>query len=158
MALSTIEKVLFLRGVELFNEVHGEDLIPLAHMAREVHFDTAEVFIRQGDLGDCLYILVDGEAQVVIRGVGQVALRKPRSVIGEMAVISRRPRSADCIAMTDITALRIDHDDFWDLLDEQPALSRGVIKVLAHRLDEAVRNLQHLGRAGNGETEEGAAA
>ncbi len=144
MPLSTIEKVLFLKGVELFTAIHGEDLVPLARVTHEAHFKAGEVFIRQGDLGTCLYIIVDGEVDIVIRGVGQVARRAARGVIGEMAVISQQARSADCIAVGDVTALRIDHADFWELLDEQPQLARGVIHVLAQRLDEAVANLRRL--------------
>ncbi len=142
MTLSTIERVLFLRGVELFGEVHGAALIPVARVAREIHFDAGEPFIRQGDAGDSLYIIVDGEASVVIDEVGQVAQRGPKSIIGEMAIISRKPRSATCIAITDITALKVDFDDFWQLLEEQPELALGVIKVLARRVDEAVENLR----------------
>ncbi len=147
MSLSTIEKVLFLKGVELFTEIHGEDLVPLARVTHEAHFAPGEVFIRQGDVGDCLYIVVDGEVDIVIQGVGPVAHRSARGVIGEMAVISQQARSADCVAVGEVTALRIDQRDFWELIEEQPAVARGVIKVLAQRLDEAVSNLQRVGQA-----------
>ena len=70
--------------------------------------------------------------------------RGPKGAIGEMAIIWRRPRSAGCIALTDITALKIDYEDFWELMDERPALAQGVIKVLALRLDAAMENLQLL--------------
>ena len=146
MTLSTIERVLFLKGVELFGQIAGEDLVPVAAAAHEVSFHAGKRFIQQGDLGDCLYVLVAGEASIVIRGVGEVATRQPKSIIGEMAIISRQPRSADCIAITDITALKIDYDDFWELMAAKPPLALGVIKVLAQRLDEAVANLTRLGQ------------
>ena len=144
MPLSTIERILFLKSAELFNQIASEDLAPVALVAQEVHFNAGEALIRQGDPGDCLYVIVDGEASIVIRGVGQVATRHPRSSIGEMGIISRQPRSADCVALTDLTALKIDHDDFWELLAEKPPLALGVIRALSHRLDEAVANLQRL--------------
>jgi len=144
MPLSTIERILFLKSAELFNQIASEDLAPVALVAQEIHFNAGEALIRQGDPGDCLYIIVDGEASIVIRGVGQVATRHPRSSIGEMGIISRQPRSADCVALTDLTALKIDHDDFWELLAEKPPLALGVIRALSHRLDEAVANLQKL--------------
>jgi len=149
MPLSTIERVLFLKGAELFNQIASEDLVPVAMVAQEVHFNAGETLLRQGDPGDCLYILVDGEASVVIHGVGQVAKRGAKSSVGEMGLISRQPRTADCVALTDLTALKIDQDDFWELLAEKPPLALGVIKALSQRLDEAVANLQKLGgRAG----------
>lgn len=146
MTLATIERILFLKSADLFSQIASEDLVPVAHVAQEVHFDSGQIFIQQGDVGDCLYLLVDGEASINIRGVGQVATRQARQAIGEMAIISRQPRTADCIALTDLTMLKIDYDDFWELLAEKPPLALGVIKVLAHRLDEAVGNLQKLGK------------
>ena len=144
MPLSTIERVLFLTAAELFGQIAGEDLVPVALAAQEVHFNAGETLIRQGDPGDCLYIIVDGEASINIRGVGAVVTRRAKSSLGEMGLISRQPRSADCVALTDPTALRIDHDDFWELLAEKPPLALGVIKALSKRLDEAVANLQKL--------------
>ena len=142
MTLSTMEKVMFLRGVELFREVRHEELVPVAYIAEEVRFPAGTTFIRQGDLGDCCYLIVQGEAQVVVAGVGPVATRPPGSILGEMAIILRRPRSTDCVAHTDITALRINHDDFWALVGAKPALARGVMAVLAARLDEAMAYLR----------------
>ncbi len=144
MKLSTVERVLFLKGVEIFGQIATEDLILVAAVAHEVSFKAGETFIRQGDIGDCLYILVDGEASITIPAVGQVATRGPKSVLGEMAIISHRPRSADCVATSDVLALRIDHDDFWELLAQKSSVARGVITVLAERLDEAVANIARL--------------
>jgi CRP-like cAMP-binding protein len=142
MTLSTMEKVMFLRGVELFSEVRHEELVPVAYIADEVRFPAGTTFIRQGDLGDCCYLIVQGEAQVVVDGVGPVATRPPGSLLGEMAIILRRPRSASCVANTAVIALRINHDDFWALLGAKPALARGVMAVLAARLDEVMAFLR----------------
>jgi ATP:ADP antiporter, AAA family len=91
-----------------------------------------------------LYIIVAGDASINIRGVGTVARRTARDCIGEMGLLSRQPRSADCVAITDITALRIERADFWEVLAEMPALALGVIDTLSQRLDEAVANLQNV--------------
>ena len=144
MPLSTIERILFLKGAELFDQIASEDLVPVAMVAQEVHFDAGATLIRQGDPGDCLYIIVAGEVSINIRGVGTVATRSAKSCIGEMGIISRRARSADCVALSALTALRIDRDDFWELLAEKPPLALGVINALSQRLDEAVANLQKL--------------
>ena len=146
MTLSTIERVLFLRGVELFNQIASEELVYVARVCQEVYFRPGEQFITQGDIGDCLYILIEGEASVVIDDVGDIFYRASKDILGEMAIISRNPRSANCIAITDITALRINYDDFWDLMAEKPALALGVIKVLASRLDEVVKDLSRQAR------------
>ncbi len=144
MPLSTIERVLLLKGAELFNHIASEELVPLALIAQEIAFSVGATLIRQGEPGDCLYIIVAGDASINIRGVGTVARRTARDCIGEMGLLSRQPRSADCVALTDITALRIERDDFWEVLAEMPALALGVIETLSQRLDEAVANLQNV--------------
>lgn len=136
MPLSTFERIIFLRGVDLFRDIAGEDMVHIAQVCQEVNIPPGSNLIVEGDLGDCLYILVDGDVSVSINGIGEVNRQGPRDVVGEMAIISRKPRSATCTALTDITALRIDHEDFWDLLAEKPALSMGVIRVLSTRLSE----------------------
>ena len=136
MPLSTVERVLFLRSADLFNDIAGEDLVLIAQVCQEVSFPAGERFINEGDIGDCLYILVDGSVSVEVEGIGQINLLGPKEVVGEMAILSQEMRSADCTALTDVSALRIDHDDFWDLLAEKPALSMGLIRVLLSRLYE----------------------
>jgi CRP-like cAMP-binding protein len=145
--LSIIERVLLLKEADMFKAISTEDLVPVARVAREVLIAAGATWIHEGETGDCLYLIESGEASVVVRGVGQIATRGPRSVIGEMAVISGQPRTADCTAITEITAIRIDQSEFWELLIERPPLALGVITVLAQRLDEAVKNLSILQRA-----------
>ena len=142
MALSTLEKVLFLRGVELFGEMDAEELVPLARLAQDVAFPAGEHFIVQGEVGDSLYIIVEGEVSIVLDGVGELMRRGPKSVIGEMAIISHSPRTAHCFAHTDITALKVTYDDFWELMDEQPKLARATIQVLTRRFEDALENLR----------------
>jgi CRP-like cAMP-binding protein len=139
--LSTMERVLFLRSVDVFGAITGEDLAPVAIVAEEVAFRTGETIIGQGEPGEGLYVIVDGEVAVVIQGAGQVAVRGPGSVIGEMAVLSGGPRTATCVAVSEVLALQVRRDDFLELLVERPALALGVIGVLTQRLDEATRRL-----------------
>lgn len=140
MTLSTIERVLFLQSVEVFSAVSGEDLAPLAALAQEIRLAPGEHFIRQGEFGDCLYIIVDGEISITV-GDDQVAVWGAGSVLGEMAVLSGQPRTATCTALTDAFALQVDRDDFMEMLMEHPAMAIGVIGVLTHRLDEASQKL-----------------
>lgn len=144
MTHSTIERVLLLKGVDLFSRIPSEDLAAVAAVASEVHLDAGETFIRQGDAGDCLYLLVEGEVGIVLPGVGRVAVRKAGTSVGEMAILTGQPRSADCVALTEVTALRIDREDFADLLVDQPPVALGIIDVLARRLGEAMDTIQRL--------------
>jgi CRP-like cAMP-binding protein len=135
--LTTIERVLFLRGVDLFAYVPDDVLARVAQVAQIVHFAPGEQFIEQGSAGDCLYVMIDGEAGILVDNQ-QVARRLAREVIGELAILDKHPRRATCVAITDITALKIDQNDFTALMEESPALLQGIIKVLIQTLDEAV--------------------
>ena len=92
-----------------------------------------------------MYIVVDGEVDISIEGLGVILKRESKNIIGEMAIISRNPRSAHCLAITDITALKIDYETFWNLMEEKPMLAMGVTQVLSQRLDEANKNLRRFG-------------
>jgi|PlaIllAssembly_1097288.scaffolds.fasta_scaffold05372_2 HEAT repeat protein len=141
MDLSIIERLLFFKSTDFFGQLSSEDLAPLAKCAQTAHYDAGQTLVRQGEAGACLFLIVDGEVAIVVRRQ-QVSVRGPKDVIGEMALLLRRSRSADCVALTDVTALRIEYDDFWELMTERPALAAGIVKVLAGRLDEATESLQ----------------
>jgi CRP-like cAMP-binding protein len=142
--LSTVERVLFLKSADIFREVASEELVAVALAAEERFFFVGDVLVRQGDLADCLYLVVRGEVQVVVRGSAQVAVLGPHSVVGELGLLSGRPRTADCIASTETVTLRVGRDDFWTLLEERPQLALGVINMLTHRLEDTTARLAQL--------------
>jgi hypothetical protein len=137
MTISTVERVLVLKRVALFAGISGEGLAPIAQLASEVRFNKGDTIIREGDPGDCVYIIIDGQTGITREGIGQVALRDAPTVLGELALILSQPRSAGCVALSDIIALKIDRVSFQELLSQQPDIAKGVIKVLAERLAQA---------------------
>jgi AAA family ATP:ADP antiporter len=135
--LSTIEQVLFLRSVDLFGQIPSEDLAQVTQVTHAVRFAPGERFIHQGDVGDSLYLIIDGEVEVVVEGVGIVAHRGAKDVIGDMALLTDSLRTASCVATSDVLALKIEQEDFQALMHEKPELAFGIIKVLVQRLEEA---------------------
>ena len=131
MALSPLEKVFFLKSASLFEQIPGEDIVDMVPIIHEVEISKGEMFIKKGEEGDCLYILVAGE--VVARRDGEEYVIRSREVIGERSVLGEQPRSADCTALTDVVALRIDKKDFWKMMEEQPKITIEVLKVVVDR-------------------------
>ena len=129
MALSDLEELLFLRTVPLFSELSTEDLAGIVPITKEVHFDKGETLIEQGQAGDCLYVIVEGEVQVSKDGEEVTICRSPET-FGELSILGERPRSANCQAQTDLVVLQLDKNDFWSLLDDRPKIAKGVIQVL----------------------------
>jgi CRP/FNR family cyclic AMP-dependent transcriptional regulator len=144
--ISTIERVLFLKSVPLFRTIGGEELARIAQIAEEAYFAAGETFIRQSDVGDCLYVLIDGAVDVVVDDRVHVARVGAKGILGEMAVLTDAPRAASCTAVEDTIALRIDRDDFWELMGQHPAVALGVIREMSERLEELHRRLDERAR------------
>jgi len=87
--------------------------------------------LKKGEEGDCLYILVEGE--IVSRFEEGERISRTREVIGELAVLSEHARTADCTALSDVVALRIDKKDFWALMKEQPQITIEVMRGIVNR-------------------------
>src|SRR5262249_17517668 len=62
--LSTVEKVLFLKAIELFSQITGEDLAPVALIAAEETRESGEVIFAEGEAGDALYLVLDGRVRI----------------------------------------------------------------------------------------------
>lgn len=131
--ISTVEKVLFLKGVELFSQIPGEDLSQIGQIADEVEFEREALIIDEGELGDSMFLVISGQVRVH-QGDKEIAVLGERQVVGEMAVLDSEPRSASVTAFSDVTLLRILQEDFSDILTEKPEIALNIIKVLSRRL------------------------
>jgi len=136
--ISTVEKVLFLKGVDLFRTIPGEDLSRIAQITDEVEYRPEQAVVTEGEHGDAMYLIVDGKVKVhsgdkVLAELGRT------QCIGEMSILDAEPRSASVTALSELTLLKIQREDFAEILAEKPEISQGIIKVLTHRLREANR-------------------
>ncbi|MFN0062400.1 MAG: Crp/Fnr family transcriptional regulator [Myxococcaceae bacterium] len=134
--LSTVERVLFLKSVELFSQIPGEDLAQLALIATEETRERDEEVVHEGDPGDALYLVLEGSVRVH-RGGRTIAEIHERECFGEMSLLDSEPRSATVTALNDVSLLKIQRDDFQEMMAEKPEIASGVIKVLSRRLREA---------------------
>ena len=134
--ITTAEKVLFLKGIELFAAVPSEDLVEIAAITTEVAAEESEEVFREGDRGDALYLVVEGSVRVE-RGDRTLAVLGVRDVFGEMSLLDADPRSATAVAASSLTLLRIGRDEFTAVLRERPEVAAGVLRVLSRRLRAA---------------------
>jgi len=131
--ISTVEKVLFLKSIELFSQIPGEDLSQIALITDEVQYDEGETIFSEGDPGDALFFVIEGHVKVHRDGV-ELATTRERHVFGEMAVLDGELRSASILALSDLVLLRIHRDDFREILREKPEIAQGIIMVLSRRV------------------------
>jgi CRP/FNR family transcriptional regulator, cyclic AMP receptor protein len=92
-----------------------------------------KIIFAQGDPGDVMYFVVEGEAQIMI-GATPVETVHSGGILGEMALIDAGPRSATAIAKTQCLLIPIDEKRFSDLVARRPEFALHVMRVLAHRL------------------------
>ncbi len=131
--ISTVEKVLFLKSIDLFSQIPGEDLARVAQIAEEIDFEPSDTVISEGEIGDSMYLIVDGRVQV-FKGDRLVVELGERECVGEMAILDSEPRSATVKTQSAVRALKIEREDFYDLMNEKLEIAQGIIKVLTRRL------------------------
>lgn len=135
--LTTVEKVLALKSVDLFERIPGEDLAGISMITEMDSFEAGDLIIEEGHLGDSLYILLDGMVRVH-RGERAIAEIGPGECFGEMSILDSSPRSASVSCTTDSLCLRIGREDFSDIMADRPEIALGVIRVLTRRLRNAL--------------------
>jgi len=141
--LSTVEKVIILKGVSIFSETPDNILAEVAHALEEVEVTDGESIFEKGDPGDSMYILASGKVRVH-DGAHTLNILTGDEVFGEMALLDPEARVASVTAEEDSVLLRLDQDVFYDLMTDRSEVARGIIQVLSHRLRERVRDINEL--------------
>lgn len=131
--LSALEKKQILRTVNLFAETPDEILTEVARLLEEVVCPAAATLFEQGDYGDAMYIIIDGQVRVHSGGRTLTILEKG-SVFGEMAALDPEPRSASITALTDLRLLRLERVPFAQLITSRPEITNGIIHILCQTL------------------------
>jgi CRP-like cAMP-binding protein len=128
------ESVEWLSGVQFFDGFSDDDLHRVLELSDQVESPAGTVLVDQGDPGTDCFVIVDGTASVYVRGE-HVASSGPGSMVGEMALIDHRPRTATVVADSDMKLLRFRTKAFRTLLDEMPKASERVMTTLRARLE-----------------------
>ena len=107
-----------------------------ARHVEPVRFRAGEVIFRKGDAGDVLYVIGEGEIELVMGEHVAVRLREG-DMFGEMSIIDQEPRSADAAAVTDVVLFPINRGLFLVLVQDTPHFALEVMKSLADRVRRA---------------------
>ncbi|MGH0038409.1 MAG: cyclic nucleotide-binding domain-containing protein [Myxococcota bacterium] len=139
--LRTMERLLALRNVSLFAHLTLDQLDAVASFLEEHQYLSGELIVREGETGEHLFVLLEGEVQAVKgRGTpGETLLNvmRPPSYFGEIAILDRAPRSASVVATADCRVLRLGGERFKELILQAPEIAFEVFRVLTARLRAA---------------------
>jgi len=129
----------FLKVVPIFAGLPESLRRKIATRSSEVRLPAGEWLFRQGDEGDSLYVVRSGRLEVVIESPNRtVARRLSRgSVVGELALLTREPRSASVRARRDSELLVLTSTDFAELISHEPRFSLALMRELGARLRES---------------------
>ena len=133
MRLGKDRKVALISRVPLFAKCSKRDLQQIASVADEVELPEGKELTREGDRGREFFVLLDGAAEVRQRG------RKVRTLgkgdfLGEIALVSKTPRTATVTTTQPTRALVITDQAFGSLLRNSPQIQSGIVEALAERL------------------------
>lgn len=145
---TTIEKVIFLQNVDVFTQVPTNQLAALAAIAEEITVLKNDVVYREHDAPDALYLVLEGEIKLH-REDQEIAVAESNEAFGAWALFDDEPRVVQATALTDVRLLRIDKDDFFDLLADNIEVTQSIIKSIVKRLRalaEAIGTDQKGGR------------
>lgn len=105
-----------------------------------IKVQAGEFLFREGEPGDVMYVLIRGEAEIVMAGL-PIEVCKSGDIVGELAVVDGSVRSATVVAHSDCEFAVIDKKRFEFLVDEAPRFAIDVMRVMANRLKHCNQRL-----------------
>lgn len=139
--MALIEKVVLLQGVDLFAACNAEQVLQLASIAREIFFDAGGVIYRRNEPPDALYCIVDGKVDLTA-AEGEPIRRGTGETFGVIDILRGQLRSREATAASDVHALVLEAEDFYDLLATNVEIVRAVLRQLTLAITDVPAGLQ----------------
>ena len=109
-------------------------------------YKDGEVIVRQGEVGDCMFVIQEGQVEIVSRSANEdvrLAVRGKGEFVGEMSLFDSEVRSADVRALGEARLLTVDRKNLMSRVHEDPSLAYRLLQTLTRRVrelsDEVVR-------------------
>lgn len=123
----------WLSAISFFDGFSEDELGAVSSLGERLEVEAGAELIDQGRYGDSCYVIVDGTADVFIRGEFVTSVGSG-SMVGEMALVGHRPRNASVMAHTDMVLVSFGNEEFRKLLDQSPNAKDRVDALLQARL------------------------
>lgn len=146
----TARRIDALRKIDLFRLFSESELQAVAESLKYAPFAKGDVITRQGAVAHWLYILTQGEAEVVLETpAGKHTLNSIQapSFFGEMGMMTGAPRSSTVTAKTDVECYQLDKKSFESIIHSRPSIAEEITQVLVARQAELHAVLNDLAEA-----------
>jgi CRP-like cAMP-binding protein len=137
--VSRVEILDLLREVDILSPLSDSAHEAIADAAKVHFYSKGEAILRLGAAGDSMFVVHDGTVSVRV-GDDEVARLGGGSVFGEMALLTGEARTADVVALTDVTTIEIGKDALEPILHDHPELAAAI----SHKMMERRRDLETL--------------
>jgi CRP-like cAMP-binding protein len=142
--MSLTKDVEVLRRIPLLAKVEPAKLKLLAFTSERLEYLSGDELFHQGDYGDAAYIILEGEADVLVDtpdGAIKIATLGKNDLIGEIAILCNVPRTATVVAHGSLETLRVSKDGFFHLVTQFPQVGIEVMSALASKLHRTTQAL-----------------
>lgn len=133
--LTIVEKVLFLQEVDIFEHTSTEDLAYIAAITNEVEFPPNSIIYHEGDISDSMYILIEGKVIHLRDGKDS---QYDKNYFGSWALLDQESRVATAKTLEETRLLRIEREEFFDLLADHVQITESILKASAKRLRKVI--------------------
>ncbi len=138
--LTSVDRLLFVRGVPIFKELRDDFLVRLASVMDELSFPENYSIFKEGQEGRSLYIVVSGQVRVHLSDRDLAKLDKG-ACFGEMSLFDAEPRSATITTLEPCECLMLTQMQLYDAIDETPGIAVNIIRLLSRRIRELNQKL-----------------
>jgi len=137
-----------LAGTELFRDLPPADQAACARKFRALHFNKGQMLFARGDPGTQLYLIAEGRVRLAIGTLEgrelSFQIAGAGDIIGEIAVLDGRPRSAEATALTPVVVYALERGALRELWAQHALLANSIISFLCWRLRDASDRLESV--------------
>ena len=146
MKILLIEKVIVLKSLSIFADTPETILAEIAHLVEEVELVKDSTIFKEGDIGNCMYIIFRGSVRIH-KGDQTLAVFHEKEFFGELSLLDPETRSATATTITECFLLKIDQESMYDLFESRPEVVRGVMQILCRRIRMMNQKFLEMGQS-----------
>ena len=148
--LTIIEKVIFLQDIEAFEEIPTEQLSHIASITEEIELEQGSTLIQQGEPAEALYFVIEGKVGLEIDG-RELMQAGEKEDIGIWSLLDdEAPNIATAVTLEPTRLLKIDREEFFEIVADYVEITRGIFKALTRRIRGIGQLFEQSGREDSG--------
>ncbi|MBF0238423.1 MAG: cyclic nucleotide-binding domain-containing protein [SAR324 cluster bacterium] len=132
-----LQKIFILQTCPAFSSIPGNLLSSMIPYLEEENYAEGEIIFKRGDVGQALFIVIEGVVHLEKPGREPVVVNR-REIFGELAALSTEIMPHTALAREETHVFRLEQDDLYELMSEEPELARILLRTLTSKYMEHV--------------------